>query len=299
MRKVFFVCCFIAMLAGSLWAGPERKTYEQAIKGNPNDGIVVFLYGPDWEKDGPQLLKKMWTNPKVKNACGGANLVAIPLYQRPNEKEKSAAEEKAKGFVRTKNVRSIPALVLQDYAGRDYYVISGDELLQSPEKVAELMKQKFELYKQQRKFLAQMEKAKGKAKARACAQAATIEGILPPKDYVKIIRENDPKLEDPLSARAVFNVYELIVDSTTPDKENPGKKILSIDETLTKLRELTSGDTYTPEQKQEIYAAAVGHLRRSGYDRAKIKKLYREMIELNPDSLWADYAKNAVKIWCD
>ena len=45
------------MLAGTLCAGPERKTYEQAIKGNPNDGIVVFLYGPDWEKAGPQFLK--------------------------------------------------------------------------------------------------------------------------------------------------------------------------------------------------------------------------------------------------
>lgn len=299
MKKLFSVCCLIAIFAGSLWAGPERKTYEQAIKGNPNDGIVVFLYGPDWEKDGPQLLKKMWTNPKVKNACGGANLIAIPIYQRPDEKEKKAADERSKGFRRTKNVRSIPALVLQDYAGRDYYVISGDEILQAPEKVAELMKAKFELYKQQRKFLNQMEKAKGRAKARACAQAATIPGILPPNDYVKIIRENDPKLEEPLSARAVFNIYELIVDATTPDKENPGKKILSVEETLEKLKTLTSGETYTPEQKQEIYAATVGHLRRNGYDRAKVKKFYQEMIALNPDSMWADYAKNAIKLWCD
>lgn len=299
MKKLFSVCCLIAIFAGSLWAGPERKTYEQAIKGNPNDGIVVFLYGPDWEKDGPQLLKKMWTNPKVKNACGGANLIAIPIYQRPDEKEKKAADERSKGFRRTKNVRSIPALVLQDYAGRDYYVISGDEILQAPEKVAELMKAKFELYKQQRKFLNQMEKAKGRAKARACSQAATIPGILPPNDYVKIIRENDPKLEEPLSARAVFNIYELIVDATTPDKENPGKKILSVEETLEKLKTLTSGETYTPEQKQEIYAAAVGHLRRNGYDRAKVKKFYQEMIALNPDSMWADYAKNAIKLWCD
>lgn len=299
MKKLFSVCCLIAIFAGSLWAGPERKTYEQAIKGNPNDGIVVFLYGPDWEKDGPQLLKKMWTNPKVKNACGGANLIAIPIYQRPDEKEKKAADERSKGFRRTKNVRSIPALVLQDYAGRDYYVISGDEILQAPEKVAELMKAKFELYKQQRKFLNQMEKAKGRAKARACSQAATIPGILPPNDYVKIIRENDPKLEEPLSARAVFNIYELIVDATTPDKENPGKKILSVEETLEKLKTLTSGETYTPEQKQEIYAATVGHLRRNGYDRAKVKKFYQEMIALNPDSMWADYAKNAIKLWCD
>lgn len=299
MKRLFWNFVALTAFAGTLFAGPERKTYEQAIKGEPNDGIVVFVYGPDWEKDGPQLLKKMWSNPKIKNACGGANLVAIPLYQRPSEKEKKTAAEKSKGFRRTKNVRSIPALVLQDYSGRDYYVICGDELLQSTEKVAELMKEKFELYKQQRKFLQQMEKAKGKAKARACAQAATIEGIFPPRDHVKIIRENDPKLEEPLCARAVFNIYELVVNQTTPEKENPGKKILTIDETLAKLRELTSGETYTPRQKQEVYAACVGHLRRQGYDRAKVKKLYREMVALDPDSIWAEYAKNASKIWCD
>lgn len=299
MKRVILLCCVFFAFAGTLFAGPERKTYEQAIKGNPNDGIVVFLYGPGWEKEGPELLKKLWQNPKIKNACGGANLVAIPILQRPSEKEKKAADEKSKGYRRTKRVRSIPALVLQDYAGRDYYVIYGDELSQPAEKVAELMKSKFELYKQQRKFLQQMEKAKGRAKARACAQAATIEGIFPPNDHVKIIKENDPKLEEPLSARAVFNIYELLVENTTFDKDNPGKKILSVDETLAKLTQLTAGDTYTPQQKQEIYAAAVGHLRRSGYDNAKIKKFYREMIALDPDSIWADYAKNAIKLWCD
>ena len=57
MKRIFGIFCLITMLAGTLCAGPERKTYEQAIKGNPNDGIVVFLYGPDWEKAGPQFLK--------------------------------------------------------------------------------------------------------------------------------------------------------------------------------------------------------------------------------------------------
>lgn len=299
MKHLFLTLLACAAFAGTLFAGAERKTYEQAIKGEPNDGIVVFLYGPDWEKEGPKMLKKMWSNPKIKNACGGANLVAIPIYQRPNEKEKKTADEKSKGFRRTKNVRSIPALVLQDYSGRDYYVIAGDELFQPTEKVAALMKEKFELYKQQRKFLRQMEKAKGKAKAKACAQAATIDGILPPREHVKIIKENDPKLEEPLCARAVFNIYELIVDQTTPDKSNPGKKILSIDETLEKLKQLTGGETYTPRQKQEVYAACVGHLRRQGYDLAKVKKLYKEMAALDPDSIWADYAKNASKMWCD
>lgn len=298
MKRLFLTGIAIAFWAGMLFAGAERKTYDQAAKGNPNDGIVVFLYGPDWEKSGPELLKKMWSNPKIKNACGGANLVALPIYQRPNEKEKKAAEEKAKGYRRSKRVRSIPALVLQDYTGRDYYVICGDELFQSVEKVAELMKSKFELYKQQRKFLQQMEKAKGKNKAKACAQASVIEGIFPPNDYEKIIKENDPKLEDPICARAVFNVYELLVDQMTPDKENPGKKILSVEETLAKFKQLTSGDTYTPIQKQEIHAAVAGHLRRNGYDAAKLKKIYQDMIALNPDSFWADYAKHAMKIWC-
>ena len=298
MRRIILALGLMGICAGALWGGSERKTYEQAIKGNPNDGIVVFLYGPDWEKEGPQFLKKQWQNPKLKNACGGANLVALPIYQRPDEKEKKTADDKSKGFKRTKNVRSIPALVLQDYSGRDYYVICGDELAQPVEKVVELMKAKFELYKQQRKLIQQAEKAKGRAKARAYAQAATIEGILPPKDHVKIIKENDPKLEEPLSARAVFNIYELLVDQTTYDKDNPSKKILSTEETLEKLKALTGGETYTPVQKQEIYAAAVGHLRRKGYDNTKVKKLYQEMIALDPDSIWADYAKHAIRIWC-
>lgn len=299
MIKHWFVSGLLACVcAGTLFAGPERKTYDQAIKGNPNDGIVVFLYGPDWEKQSAKLLETHWKNSKIKNACGGANLVAIPLYQRPNEKEKKEAAEKSKGFRRGNRVRSIPAIILQTAEGEDYYVICGDELNRPAEKVADLMKIKFELYKKRRTIMKQAERAKGKAKARVYGEAAAIEGIFPPKDTVKIIQENDPKLEEPLSARAVFDVYKLMVDATTPDNKNPNKKIFTVDEALAQCQKLMAGDTYTAEQKQEILAATAGYLRRKGYDRNKVRKMYEEMLALDPDSIWGAYAKSAIEEWC-
>ncbi len=297
MKKILFAF-FMFLAAGALFAGPEKKTYEQAIKGNPADGVVVFLYGADWEKVGPKLLKTLWTNNKVRSACGGAPLVAIPIYQRPNEREEAQEKEKRKGFSLTKNVKSYPAIVMQTYAGSDYYVVYGDEILQPPEKVADLMKEKFELYKQQRNFLKAAEKAKGKAKAKAYAQAATIEGILPPPNFRKVIKDNDPQLSEPVCARAVFDVYEVFTNYTFKDKDNPNKKMFTVPEALSKLEELTSGDTYSVTQKQEIYAAATGFLRRNKYDKEKLKALYEKMIALAPESMWADVARQSITLWC-
>lgn len=298
MKTLLGIVCFIAVCAGTLWAGPEKKTYEQAIKGNPNDGIVVFLYGPDWEKKGPELLTTLWKNPKIKNACGGAHLVAIPLYQRPNEKEKKDAEEKSKGFRKQKTTRSIPAIVLQTADGEDYYSIYGDELNRPAEKVAALMKEKFELYKKRRTIMKQADRAKGRAKARIYGEAAAIGGIFPPKDAGKIVLENDPKLEEPLSAQAVFDIYKLLVDATTFDDKNPGKKMHSVEEALKICKTITSNENYTALQKQEALAATAGYLRRKGEDRSKVKKMYEEIIALDPDSLWGAYAKSAIKMWC-
>lgn len=296
-NAIRFAFCLLAF-AGTLFAGTERKTYEQAIKNNPADGIVVFLYGPDWEKVSAPMLKKLWTDPKLKSACGGANLVAIPIYQRPNDREKRTADEKSKGFNRTKRVRSIPAIVLQSGNGADYYVIYGDELMQSNEKVIALMKEKFELFKKQRALLQRAERAKGREKAKFYGEAAAIAGIFPPPNTEKIIRGNDPSLTEPLSASAVFNIYSLLVDQTSYDDKNKSKRLLTVDETLSKLRELTAGERYTPIQKQEIYAACTGHLRRNKYDNAKLKKLYEEMAALDKTSIWADYAREAIRLWC-
>ncbi len=295
MRKILTTVFFV-LATCTLFAGPEKKTYEQAIKGNPSDGVVVFLYGPDWEKVGTKLLKETW--PKVRNSCGSAPTVVIPVYQRPNEKESAQAREKSKGFNINKEVRSYPAIVMQTYAGANYYVVCGDELLQSPEKVAALMKEKFELYKQQRKFLQAADKAKGVAKAKAMAQAADIDGIFPPPNYKKIIKDNDPNLSDPLCKRAVFDVYEVFTNFTFTDKDAPNKKVFTKEEALQKLEELTKDDTYTPIQKQEIYAAATGLLRRQNYDKGKLKELYEKMIALDPKSMWADVAKQSISLWC-
>ena len=297
MKNVFAFLAFV-IASGTLFAGPEKKTYEQAIKGNPADGVVVFLYGPDWEKQGSQLLKTLWKHAKVRSACGNAPMVAIPIYQRPNEKEKAEAAEKRKGFTLSKSVRSYPAIVLQTYAGTDYYTIYGDEIYQSPEKVAELMKSKFELYKIQRKFLQQAEKAKDQKKAELYAQAVNVEGLLAPKDAIRIIKAGDPNLENPACKRAAFDVYKLVTESTYRDKDNPGKKIFTVPDALAKLKELTAGDTYTPVQKQEIYAACTGFLRREGYDREKLKALYTEMIALDSDSMWASFAKESIRLYC-
>lgn len=298
MKRLFCFVWLIAACAGTLWAGPERKTYEQAIKGNPNDGIVVFLYGPDWERKGPEFLTTLWKNPKIKNACGGANLVAIPIYQRPNEKEKKEADEKSKGFRKLKTTRSIPAIVLQTAEGEDYYAIYGDELNQPAEKVAALMKEKFELYKKRRTIMKQADRAKGRTKARIYGEAAAIGGIFPPKDTNKIILENDPKLEEPFSAQAVFNIYELLVDATTFDDKNPGKKMHSLEEAIKICKAIVANENYAITQKQEALAATAGYLRRKGEDRSKVKKMYEEIIALEPDSVWGAYAKSAIKMWC-
>ncbi len=288
---LFFLCACVA------FAGAEKKNYEQALKSGGKDGAVVFVYGPDWEGRGEKLLAELFKNKAVKNACGNAGLVAIPVYQRPNEKQKKEAESAGKGFRATRKVRSYPALILKGADGNDYYTVCGDEILQKPEKVAELMKEKFELYKKQREILKKAEKAQGLALAKIYAEACNVEGIYDPPGADKIIRTHDPNLKEDVCARALFDIFKLITDRTHPGEKNDTSNIYSNDAVIARMKELTAGDRYTPQQKQEIYMAATGLLRRNNYDAKTLRKYWAEMVALDPDSIYAKYALNSAEIY--
>lgn len=300
MRPRFsFVVFFLFAMAETLFAGAEKKTYEQAMKAGGKDGAVVYVYGPDWEGVGGKMLDKLFKNKNVRNACGNAGLVAIPVYQRPNEKQKKEAAAAGKGFRATRKIRSYPALVLKGADGNDYYTICGDEILQEPEKVAALMKEKFELYKKQSEILKKVGNTKGLARAKIFAEACNIEGIYSPPDAENLIRECDPELKDDACARAVFDVYKLITDRThaSDDKKAAPVKVYTNEEVIARLKSLTAGERYTPRQKQELYLAATGLLRRNRYDGKELRRLWAEMVELDPESVLAKYAQNSAKIY--
>ncbi|MCR5183513.1 MAG: hypothetical protein K6B46_02285 [Opitutales bacterium] len=292
----FFALFFVVPV---MFAGAEKATYEQALKSGGKDGAVIYLYGPDWEKRGEKLMTTVFKNKNVRNACGKAGLVAIPVYQRPDEKERKKAESIGKGFKATRAIRSYPALVLRGADEKDYYTICGDEILKSPDEIAALMKEKFELYKQRCEIMKKAANAKGVALAKVYAEACNIEGIYRLPDAEKIIRANDPGLKEDVCARALFDVFSLITDRTHPssDKKGPEVKIYTNEEVLARLKELTTGDRYTPRQKQEVYLAATGLLRRNGYNEKELRRLWSELVELDPTSVSAKYAMNAAEIY--
>lgn len=293
----FVLCIFLALFASTpVFAAREVKNFDVAKKIAPADGIIVFLYGANWDKRGTAMLKTLWEK-KIKPAAGNAAVIDLPVYQNPTEREKKKAAEKWCGW-RTPKIFSYPCIVMLSDKAHKYAIIQGSDILDDPDKVVALFKAKLELYRKQAKLVSQAEKAKGLRKAELYGQASCILGIDPPFEALKRIKESDPKGETPYAKRLEFDVYKLMVDEQYFNDKEPEKKMMSVQEGLDRLKKLTSDDTYLPWQKQEMYGATTGFLRRQKYDNAKLKKLYEEMIAIDPDSEWANYAKESIRLWC-
>lgn len=65
------------------------------------------------------------------------------------------------------------------------------------------------------------------------------------------------------------------------------------------IRGLLAQPGYSLTQRQEMLAALAGHIRRNKGSVDKLRALYTEMRDLDPDSMYGAYAKGALNMWVD
>lgn len=298
MIKKFLIAGLCLMLAGTTaFAAFSAKTFAAAKKRDAKDGILVYFYGPDWDVRSTKMLKTLWDNAEIKKACGDSAMLAIPVYQSPNEKQKKNAKTIREGM-KIPHIFSYPAIVMCNNDGYTYYILQGDEIFEETPKVAETIKTKLKLFREQKALLKKAERAKGLEKAKLYGEAM-FDGINPPEDALKVIKANDPKGELPYAKRLEFDVFKLITEQTYKDPDKPDKALITPDAAVALVTKLAIEDetTYLPWQRQELLAAAAGYLRRVDKTDARIKTLHKKILEIDPESGWADFVKDSEDLW--
>ena len=298
MFKKFFIALLCLIFAGtSAFAAFSAKTFAAAKKRNPKDGIIVYFYGPDWDVRSTKMLKTLWESSEIKNACGDASMLSVPVYQEPNEKQKKNAKTIREGM-KVPHIFSYPAIVMFTEEGEKYYILQGDEIFEDKAEVAETIKAKLKLFRERKAILKKAERAKGIEKAKLYGEAL-LEGIEPPANALKTIKANDPKGETPYAKRLEFDVFKLLTDQTYKDPDKPDKVLIKPDAAIALVTKLAIEDetTYLPEQRQELLACCAAYLRRLNKTDSRIKTLHKKILEIDPDSVWADFVKDSEAQW--
>ncbi len=63
------------------------------------------------------------------------------------------------------------------------------------------------------------------------------------------------------------------------------------------IRNMMANGCYSRRQRQEMMAAYAGHMRRKGASPERLRALYYEMRNIDPDSMYAAYAEGAIELW--
>lgn len=297
LKKIFIALLCLVFTGTSAFAAFSAKTFAAAKKRNPKDGIIVYFYGPDWDVRSTKMLKTLWESSEIKNACGDASMLSVPVYQEPNEKQKKNAKTIREGM-KVPHIFSYPAIVMFTEEGEKYYILQGDEIFEDKAEVAETIKAKLKLFRERKAILKKAERAKGVEKAKLYGDAL-LEGIEPPANALKIIKASDPKGETPYAKRLEFDVFKLLTDQTYKDPDKPDKVLIKPDAAVALVTKLAIEDetTYLPEQRQELLACCAAYLRRLDKTDSRIKMLHKKILEIDPDSIWADFVKDSEARW--
>ncbi|MBR6797346.1 MAG: hypothetical protein IKM45_01485 [Opitutales bacterium] len=297
LKKIFIALLCLVFTGTSAFAAFSAKTFAAAKKRNPKDGIIVYFYGPDWDVRSTKMLKTLWESSEIKNACGDASMLSVPVYQEPNEKQKKNAKAIREGM-KVPHIFSYPAIVMFTEEGEKYYILQGDEIFEDKAEVAETIKAKLKLFRERKAILKKAERAKGVEKAKLYGDAL-LEGIEPPANALKIIKASDPKGETPYAKRLEFDVFKLLTDQTYKDPDKPDKVLIKPDAAVALVTKLAIEDetTYLPEQRQELLACCAAYLRRLDKTDSRIKMLHKKILEIDPDSIWADFVKDSEARW--
>lgn len=284
----------ILLAVGSPLAFSAQRVdnYNDALSQAGDEGVIVYLYGPDWNRKSTNMLKTFWKGKDVEQAAGESTMVAIPLYQRPNDAQK-AEQERIQGDFRIpppKQYRSIPAIFMLDNTGRVYAWICGTDGFGEGETGALAVKQikKYkELFAKQRELMEKSDKADGLEKARLIGQASTL-GIEPTSQALDQIKTFDPNDETGFVRRLTFDPHKF-------QEDHKDDETFAIEAEVMKIVE---DKAYSELQRQEAYCVLIGQLRREKATPDVLKRHILAMQKIDEKSMYGQIVPHLLEMWC-
>lgn len=295
-----------ALAIGALLALPAAdaaqrvKTYDDATKAAGSDGIIVYVYGPDWNTRSNRMLHDFWESPELEQAAGNAVLLALPQYQDKKNKDLDNGVN-IKGNLRLPGFGYCPRVVMLDEDGEIYADLHGTDDLGDTRGALGIanIRKNLELLRQRNAILEEADHEENEARARLLSKAADLP-IKPQADIVERIRMADPHDKTGCLRRHEFNAREFLYKEMDT-KDGFLKPTFIPDLNLIKQHctRVFSDTAYKVEDRQAAYNLLIGITRQNGIVAQRLKTLIRANMRIGPETRSGKAGEHIMTLWGD
>lgn len=288
----------LTLLFSTASAAQRVKTFSEALEKAGSDGIVMFCYGPDWNRRSVRMLNEFWKTDGTEQACGNAAMVAVPFYQDPEADKKNEAADIAAGAPKPP-FGVCPAVLLLDKEGKMYAHLVGTDYLGDFQ--GGLGKRNIsDRMAAFRKRTELMEKAKnltGQEKAKVIMEIAELP-IERPENLLAMAEEADPSDATGVVRRLKHDALQFmygLLDTTDgflkPDYVADFKKIRE------ETQKVADDAAILPVDRQKALALQTGESRRQGISGNKLTSITKYMSKISDGTVFGRLAGALGQKW--
>lgn len=279
-------------------AAQRVKTFSDAKKAAGADGIIVYVYGPDWNTRSNRMLHEFWETPELEQAAGNAVLLALPSYQDDKNKDLDNGAD-IKGSLRLPGFGYCPRVVMLDEDGEIYADLHGTDDLgdfKGAEGLANIRKN-LDLLHQRNAILEEADHEENEARARLLSKAADLP-IKPPSDIIERIRMADPNDKTGCLRRHEFNAREFLYkEMDTKDGFLKPSFVPDLNAIKQHCTRIFSDPAYKVEDRQAAYNLLIGITRQNGIVSQRLKTLIRANMRLGPETRSGKAGEHILTLW--
>lgn len=288
MKKLLLMC-LMGICAMTPSYGAVVRTYPDALARTGKRPIVIFIYGANYDRQGQKTYEEFIKKNKIAPYIRQATFLEMPLYQMPNEREKKDMEKRLGNKRLPGGIRSYPCLAVVDAEENLRAVVQSPEEMKDAETALAALKVHLDNFEAQEKILNRARRTKGDKRAELLLEASDYD-LNMPRSMMNAQGSDDKELKNRLS----FDPNSLVEALQT----------MTYDEANAHVRKMMAQGGYSKLQRQMIMAAYAGHLRRGGEgqppaSKERLRALYTEMRNIDPDSTYGAYAEGALVIWVE
>lgn len=270
MKYILIILSFL-MYVLPLHAATARSYDDAMRKSGGRKPIVLFCYGANYDKVSEKTYEEFIRKRGIADAVRSVVFLEVPIYQMPNEKEQKEYRKVMGNNSLPGGIWSYPCLVVLDGSGALRGIVQSAEEMKDAESASAALKLVLDAFEDQEKLIKKAVRAKNDDRASLLAQAADVQAIMPAS----------------ISGATPFDPITVVEALQT----------MSHEEANNYVRQMISSGFYSRRQRQEIMAAYAGHLRRNGASANRLRAVYTEMRNIDPNSIYGAYAEGAIALW--
>ncbi len=293
------VLAAMALLSPAAQSAQRVSTYSEALDKAGDDGIIVYCYGPDWNKRSVRMLKSFWENPATEEAAGDAVMLAVPYYQ---DKTVEGAYEAAeiRGGLREPHFGVCPTIFMMSKTGNIYSMMSGMDYFgdEKGELGAENIRKKLAEFRRQQELLTQAESASGAEKAKLLGAVADL-SITAPKGLVDEIQLADPEDKTGMVRRNKHNAFYGFMYEQMQTKDGFLKKdfVPNVNEIGAACQTIINDEAYRTEDRQAAYALLIGLSRADGVPSNQLRGYITKSMKIDPETIYGKMGASLIEKW--